>query len=241
LTNKGVGVTLIPFEWNFSPDSKKLYTSQYLYPLNDRANLKPASDINSDPIKPYQSAMQAYWASKAFARLATRKFVEQNHPRWDYVNLLPSVVIGPDERISATSGKAAELAVETRAAVLAPVLDASMNSPFPYVGVPVHVADVAKAHVDALDANHIPGDSEFILCSDTPDGVNWDNDVRNVARKYFADAVEKGILPLTGSLQTIKWRLDGLTTEKTFGWEFTNFEQTAKDLIGQYLQLKKNG
>lgn len=55
----------------------------------------------------------------------------------------------------------------TRDAVLAPALTSFLNSPFDFVGVPVHVADVARAHVDAVDKALIPGISEYILCSDT--------------------------------------------------------------------------
>ncbi|KAM0253341.1 hypothetical protein ACHAQJ_007291 [Trichoderma viride] len=217
-------VTLIPFEWNLNPDSQRLYSS---------------SDLNSDPQKPYGSAMEAYWASKAYSRIATREFVEQKRPQFDFVHLLPSVVIGPDERILPT-GSADELLTDSRAAVLAPALDGSTNSPFPFVGIPVHVADVARAHVDAVDTTRIPGNSEYILSSDTPDGIVWDRDIRAVANKYFSEEVQNKTLPLEGTLPCIKFRLDGDSTEKVFGWKFTSFEQTMRDLIIQYIQLKQN-
>lgn len=182
--------------------------------------------------------MDAYWASKALARIATRDFATKK-PHFDYVNLLPSVVIGPDERISA-NGHVNELLSGARAAVLSPALKSDLNSPFPYVGVPVHVADVARAHVDAVNANLIPGNTEYILSSDTPEGVEWDREVRKVAEKYFAAEVATGMLPLEGSLQTIKWRIDAKSTEEAFGWKFTSFEETVRQLIGQYVQLKGN-
>lgn len=181
--------------------------------------------------------MEAYWASKAFARIATRQFFEDKEPHFDFVNLLPSVVVGPDERIPLNGG--VDLLLQgTRAAVLAPALDGSTNSPFPYVGVPVHVADVAKAHVDAVDTVRIPGNSEFILSSDTPEGVVWDRDVTGVARTYFPKQVEDQSLPLKGSLPFVKWRLDGRTTEDAFGWKFRSFKNTMCELIAQYLQLR---
>ncbi|KEF51547.1 uncharacterized protein A1O9_12464 [Exophiala aquamarina CBS 119918] len=217
-------VTLIPFEWNFNPDSETLYTAQ---------------NLNSNPTKPYTNAMEAYWASKALARIATRDFTANQKPHFDYVNLLPSVVIGPDERIP-IDGHVDELLSGARAAVLAPALTSDLNSAFPYVGVPVHVADVARAHVDAVNANLIPGDTEYILSSDTPEGVEWDRDVSNAAQKYFAAEVSNGVLPLKGALQTIKWRIDAMSTEEAFGWKFTSFEETARQLIAQYIQLKGN-
>jgi nucleoside-diphosphate-sugar epimerase len=164
--------------------------------------------------------MDAYWASKALARIATQEFAAKNS-HFDYVSLLPSVVIGPDERIQA-HGKAAELLSGARAAVLAPALTSDLNSAFAYVGVPVHVGDVARAHVDAINADLIPGNTEYILSSDTPEGVQWDQDVRQAAEKYFPAEVANGVLPLQGSLQTIKWRVDAMSTEKAFGWKFTS-------------------
>ncbi|KAL7910311.1 hypothetical protein GGI35DRAFT_448441 [Trichoderma velutinum] len=217
-------VTLIPFEWNLNPNSERLYS---------------ASDINSDPQKPYGSAMEAYWASKAYSRIATQEFIEKQKPHFDFVHLLPSVVIGPDERVP-SSGSVDELLKDNRAAVLAPALDGSTNSSFPFVGVPVHVADVARAHVDAVDSTRIPGNTEYILSSDTPDGIVWDRDIAAVAKKYFPGEVQSKVLPLEGTLPCIKFRLDGDATEKAFGWKFTSFEQTMRELIAQYLQLKQN-
>ncbi|RFU77339.1 nad-dependent epimerase dehydratase [Trichoderma arundinaceum] len=217
-------VTLVPFEWNFNPDSERLYS---------------ASDLNSNPKKPYGSAIEAYWASKAFSRIATRDFVEQKRPHFDFVHLLPSVVFGPDERIPPT-GSVDELLKDGRAAVLAPALDGSTNLSYPFVGVPVHVADVARAHVDAVDASRIPGNMEYVLSSDTPDGVVWDRDTAAVAHKYFPEEVRNETLPLKGSLASIKLRLDVERTERDFGWRFTSFEETMRDILTQYLNLKKN-
>lgn len=181
--------------------------------------------------------MEAYWASKALARIATREFVKERKPHFDFVNLLPSVVIGPDTRLSKT-GKPEDLSVEARGAVMASALDSSLNSAFPYVGVPIHVHDVARAHVDAVDSDLIPGNSEYILSSDTPDGVEWDRDTAAIAKKHFPEEVKSGALPLEGSLTAIKWRLDASKTEDAFGWKMTSFEQTMKELLGQYLELK---
>ncbi|KAK6080959.1 3-beta hydroxysteroid dehydrogenase [Seiridium cupressi] len=86
--------------------------------------------------------MEAYWASKPLSRLATQNFAVDRKPQFDF---------HPKDINS--------LLQDTRAAVLAPVLDGSTNSAFPYVGAPVHVADVAKAHVDAAITDLIPGNS----------------------------------------------------------------------------------
>ncbi|CAG7933494.1 unnamed protein product [Penicillium olsonii] len=216
-------VTLIPFSWNMNPDTDRLYT---------------VNDVNNELDGPYENAMEAYWASKGIARIKASEFIRKVQPSFDFVNLLPSVVIGPDTRLdfdpTATSDG---LRQGARSNVLAAALDSSLNSSFPYVGTPVHVADVAKAHVDAVNRDLVPGNSEYILSSDTPDGVVWDRDVQGICRKFFPTEVASGQLPMEGSLQSIKWRLQAEDTEKVFGWRFVPFEDTMKELIAQYLRL----
>lgn len=182
--------------------------------------------------------MQAYWASKALARNATKSFVQDTKPQFDFVNLLPSVVIGPDHRLDHNSSATKDKLLHgARASVLACALTSAHNSSFPYVGTPVHVADVARAHVDAIDADRVAGNSEFILSSDTPDGVVWNRDVQDICKRYFPEEVSNGLLPLEGSLTAVIWRLDVKETERAFGWRFMSFEHTMKDLISQYVQL----
>ena len=123
--------------------------------------------------------MEAYWASKALARSSVHDFMRTHNPHFDYVALLPSVVIGPDPRASSVE----ELLEGTKGMVLGPVL--GDVKPFPMVGVPVHVADVAKAHVAAL-AVKVKGNAEYILSSDGPEGVQWDDSL-DIARRYFAE------------------------------------------------------
>ncbi|KAJ5147633.1 NAD-dependent epimerase/dehydratase [Penicillium atrosanguineum] len=217
-------VTLIPFEWNMNPDSEKLYT---------------VDEINTDVAGPFTGAMQAYWASKALARAATRTFIAERRPQFNFINLLPGVVIGPDNRLTNDpTANTSALLKETRAAVLAPVLTSSLNSSFPYVGIPVHVADVARAHIDAIDSNRVPGNTEYILSSDAPEGVVWNRDAAYVAQNYFAGEVKSQVLPMKGSLTTVKWSLDTKKTE-VFGWRFTGFEETLRQLLAQYLQLRQ--
>ncbi|KAJ5273168.1 NAD(P)-binding protein [Penicillium angulare] len=220
-------VTLIPFSWNMSPDTERLYY---------------ANDINHELDGPYETAMEAYWASKGLARTAASVFVRKSQPHFDFVNLLPSVVLGPDTRLDFDPAATSDgLRQGARANVLAPALDASLNSSFPFVGTPVHVADVAKAHIDAVDRGLVPGNSEYILSSDTPDGVIWDRDVQAICREFFPDEVSSKKLPMEGSLQAIKWRLEAESTERAFGWQFVSFQDTMKDLIQQYLRLDQSG
>jgi nucleoside-diphosphate-sugar epimerase len=173
--------------------------------------------------------MEAYWASKALSRTLTHTFLAEKNPHFEIINLLPSVVIGPDELATKTS----DLLTGTRALAMAPLL--GVKSEIPLVGQQVHVNDVARAHVDALKPR-VPGNADYILTSDSPDGFKWD-DVK--AMKTFKNGVSgsEGKLKLDGSMPTMKWKIDVSTTEKTFGWKCKPFEETMKDLIGQYLGL----
>ncbi|KAL3475435.1 NAD(P)-binding protein [Aspergillus californicus] len=230
-------VTLIPFEWNMNPDSERIYTP---------------TDLNTNLHTPPTSPMEAYWISKGLARLATKNFIKYHAPSFDFINLLAGVVIGPDERLISSKSPLlststttpvkkntpAGILTGTRASVLAPILTADLSSPFPYVGVPVHVADVARAHVDAVDGDVVPGNSEYILASDAPQGVNWNEDGRGIVRKWFPEEVARGVFPFEGGLETVRWRLDASETERVFGWAFTGFEETMRGLAGQYLELR---
>ncbi|RAH43797.1 NAD(P)-binding protein [Aspergillus brunneoviolaceus CBS 621.78] len=223
-------VTLIPFEWNFNPDSERLYTAT---DLNPTLNITPASP------------MEAYWISKALARKASRDFIETHRPSFDYVNLLPGVVIGPDHRLTPSptnrNVKSDDVLHGTRRSVLAPVLTDDLSSSFPYVGVPVHVSDVARAHIDAVDRRRIPGNREFIFVSDADavEGVDWEEGVREVVRKYYGKELEEGLFPMEGRLGAIRWRVETEETEKVFGWRFVGFQETIKALVAQWIGLKR--
>ncbi|KAJ5526377.1 hypothetical protein N7494_013027 [Penicillium frequentans] len=162
--------------------------------------------------------------TKAPARMVTVSFIGQGNPHFDIVNLLPSVVIGPGHRLVYDETATRENMLEgTRGAVLAPAPTSSLNSSLDYVGVPVHVADVACAHVDPL-----------------PEGVVWDRDIQRIARHHFLGEVEYKTHPLERSLGRVKWRLRALRSESIFG-QFTSFKETLKELIEQYLQLRNAG
>jgi nucleoside-diphosphate-sugar epimerase len=206
-------VTLIPFSWLGNPDLQ-IYTS---------------SDINTTTSGPFTSAMEAYWASKALARLAVRDFVAKNNPSFDIIQLLPSVVIGADDR--ATCLKDLKEQTPLWELKLSPVLGTTQAMPM--VGVPVDVADVAKAHVDAINPS-VPGGKEYVLSAQTPKGVVWD-DMIEIVKKKWPERVGKEGLPLGGTLPSMVWKINVQETEKAFGWEFRRFEDTVKEFVGQYL------
>ncbi|MCJ1421403.1 hypothetical protein MMC32_007766 [Xylographa parallela] len=210
-------VTLISFAWMFGPA-----------PASPDLTLFTAADINSNTAGPYGTSMEAYFVSKTLSRIATRKFMEQEKPEFEFVNLLPTVVFGPDELAT----NAAELVTGGNSLALGPLLDVNIPQ---MVGATVHVDDAARVHIDALKPS-VHGNKDYILSSDAPDGIDWE-DAQNYIRKFFPEAVENGTLKLGGSLRARIWRLDTRETEKEFGWQFLSFKETLKELVGQYLKF----
>jgi nucleoside-diphosphate-sugar epimerase len=208
-------VTLAPFSWLANPD-ERIYT---------------AKDINSNPSRTVSSAMEAYWTSKALARSAVSDFVATNNPHFETIQLLPGVVIGPDIRATST----AYLRNHTPLWFLkmSPILGTKLTDPM--VSVPIHVDDVARAHVDAIKSS-IPGNADYTLTIQSPEGVEWD-DMIDVAKRHFPDRVGTKEMPLGGSLPSTRWRVESRDTEKAFGWTLRTFELSARDMIAQYLRL----
>jgi nucleoside-diphosphate-sugar epimerase len=188
--------------------------------------------INSNPSKPYGSSMEAYFASKTLGRIVTHEFMASHKPTFEYVNLMPSVVLGPDELAT----NVAELMTSSRSLALGPLMDVKMPE---MIGATVHIDDVARAHIDALKTS-VPGNKDYILSSNAPEGIVWE-DAKAVVRKEFPGAVENGALALNGEMATKSWRLDTSATEKAFGWKFVSFEETLKELVEQYLGFVGEG
>ena len=124
---------------------------------------------------------------------------------FEIINLLPTVVIGPDAQATST----ASLLTGTRALAMAPILGHKIDVPL--LGVSVHVDDVAKAHIDSLKPG-IPGNADYILTSDGPEGIVWDDGKKFVKGLKGADK-----LGLDGNMPTVKWKVDAGFTEKSFG------------------------
>jgi nucleoside-diphosphate-sugar epimerase len=208
-------VTLIPFSWLANPD-ERIYT---------------AKDFNSNPSRAVSHAMEGYWTSKALARSAVTDFVATHNPRFETVQLLPGVVIGPDVRATST----ADLRNNTPlwSLKMSPILGIKLVDPM--VFVPVHVADVARAHVDAIKSS-IPGNADYTLNIQSPEGVEWDSMIE-IAKRYFPDRVGTKEMPLGGILPSMKWRVESRDTEKAFGWTFKTFEESTRDMVAQYLLL----
>ena len=106
----------------------------------------------------------------------------------------------------------------------------------PFMGGVVHLDDVAKAHVLALDSTLANGGDNFILAANGGDNIEW-NDTTEIAREMFPDAVEEGILPLGGYQLSLKTAFDVSNSEEKLGIRFKDFEDMVASVVGQYVEL----
>ena len=111
-----------------------------------------------------------------------------------------------------------------------------ISYPKPVSGTTVHVADVARVHVDAMTNKQIKTHEDFVINADGTEGIIWTDSIK-IAKKHFPKAVEKGILPLGGATQTLRHRVDGSKTERVFGMKMKGFEEQIVSLVGQYVEL----
>jgi nucleoside-diphosphate-sugar epimerase len=190
-----------------------------------------AADI-SPTTAPYSSAMEAYFASKTLSRIAAKEFVQREKPGFELVNLLPTMVFGPDELATNVT----ELMTSSRGLILGSLMDVKMPET---VGATVHVDDVARAHIDALEPE-VPGNTDYILSAHAQNGICWE-DVKDFVRQSFPDAVDKEFLKLEGSFGIRPWRLYTKDMEDAFGWKCVSFEETLKELLAQYLRFVEAG
>jgi len=181
------------------------------------------------PIGPYGSEFEAYAASKAIALNKTEEFIQTEKPSFDVINVMPSYVIGKNELVT----DAKNITVGTNGAAFGPVLgvDAKLARP----GTTVHLDDVARVHVLALDPK-IPGNQSFFLNSEGLKGTIWE-DAIDIVASNFPEAVKKGVLPNNGKAPTKSTKIDARRTEEVFGFKFKSYEEQVLSVTRHYLEL----
>lgn len=143
---------------------------------------------------------------------------------------MPAYIVGRWELASSL----AALASGSNGIALSTVLGGSTpNAP---TGITVHVADLARVHVEAMTNEKVKTHEDFVLNADGIEGVVWTDTIKTV-EKYFPEAVAKGILPLGGNTQTSRRKIDGSKAERVFGMKMIGFEEQIVSLVGQYVEL----
>ncbi|EXA31060.1 hypothetical protein BFJ63_vAg16608 [Fusarium oxysporum f. sp. narcissi] len=208
--------SLITWDYLVSSDITKVFTVRDTY---------TPTNLNG----PFANAIDAYGVSKAAALAATERFMQEEKPHFEVVSILPSMVTGKNE-LNRTPEDVGKGSNGTTLGVLL-----NNKSETPSLGVSVHVNDVARVHIDALDPA-IQGNRNYLCSSGGVEGTTWE-DAKDIVRRNFPKAVGDGIFPLEGSQPSRPIRLDSSDTEEALGWKFASFEEQVKSVAEHYLEL----
>ncbi|KAL1793839.1 hypothetical protein ACET3X_007260 [Alternaria dauci] len=206
---------LLSLEYIMSDDFTKVFTAYDTY---------PPPDLSSQ----FSVPLQAYAAAKSHALAVSEQFVATEKPHFDIMNIMPSVIIGKNELNTTRE----EILAGTNGIALGPLL--GRKAEMPMIGVAVHLDDVARAHVDALNPK-ISGNQRLLCTYGGLEGVQWDG-AKDIAKRLYGKQVSEGLFPLTGSTPTRPIRLDASETEKVLGWKFKSFEEQVKSVADHYVE-----
>ncbi|MCJ1289542.1 hypothetical protein MMC34_001075 [Xylographa carneopallida] len=184
-----------------------------------------AEDRQPAPEKPYGHPFVAYAASKVKALAATEDFVRAEKPHFDINNIHPGFVIGANELATSAEG----VIKGTNGMMMGQVLGAKSDQP--RMSGTVHLHDVAKVHILALDLA-VKGGQSFAAIKNNV----W-NDALRYVKKHFPEAVESGKLPANGDQPTLNIDFDASKTEEAFGFKFQDYEAQTVSVVEQYLSL----
>ncbi|KAL8668351.1 MAG: hypothetical protein Q9168_007022 [Polycauliona sp. 1 TL-2023] len=160
---------------------------------------------------------------------ASQEFLRTEKPHFTIINIMPTFVVGKHELFTTPEDISSKT---TNAIALAPIFGDGL--PFPFPGCTVHIDDVAKIHVAALDPE-IEGNQNFLVNAGGLAGIQW-NDAKEIVRKRFPDAVDKGLLPLQGSTETRTMKVDGSKAERVFNFKYKDFEEQIVSVMEYYLE-----
>jgi nucleoside-diphosphate-sugar epimerase len=188
---------------------------------------RPVSPCDRIPFTPgpYKSEFHAYAASKVAALQQAEAWIDQVRPPFDVVFLHPGFVLGRNDNATTAS----QAMQGTNSVVLALLLGKRFG---PYAGATVHIEDVARAHVSALDP-WVLGNQSYILSQP----ARWD-DAIEIARQSFPEAMKAKILVSGGSVKTTRLPMDASLTEMTFGFRFASYEEQVKSVVDHFLELR---
>lgn len=182
-----------------------------------------------EPHGPYGSYFEAYAASKVKALHASEEFIASASPSFDIISIMPSFIVGKNELITdlkditkGTNGPALQVLLGIEAANANP-------------STTVFVNDVADIEVRALDPK-IAGNQKFLVSSGGIKGTTW-NDVIEITKKNFPEAIKKSIFALNGSQPTKSTKVDSSRTEEVFSIKLASYEKQVKSVVEHYLEL----
>ncbi|RSM10756.1 hypothetical protein CEP52_003389 [Fusarium oligoseptatum] len=197
----------------------------YVTGTKQREVLRGPENRVTIPPPPYDSELRAYCASKAAALDAAEAFVRDNATSFDLISIMPSWIFGKDELFTNTQ----DIRTDSTKVLINSLLTG--NQGVAAVGNVVLCADVARAHVRALDPE-IKGNQSFILSTE----VKWEDTIP-IAKKHFPGAFASGLFKEGSPQPTLPIRWDTSKTRDVLGIEQATYEDMVKEVVGQYLEL----
>lgn len=179
---------------------------------------------------PYANDFEAYNAGKVKALAYVEEYVKTHTLSFGVVNIAPGFTAG---RVGLLED-ARDIMVGTNIAAIGHVFGhkAAYGNP----AFNVHVDDVARLHVEALDPK-IPANSLWVAVSGPLEGNVW-NDAIGIAAKRYPEAIKAGLFSNDGDQPTLPSRIDKTATKMMFGIEFKGFEEQVTDVLDHFLELK---
>lgn len=177
--------------------------------------------------------MTAYFASKALSYKASKDFIAANKPAFDVINILPVFVIGRDETVT----EASSIAKGTNGLIMGPLL--GHTNGYPPINATVHVDDVAKLHLLALDPK-VAGGQDFLAAGPNYSNVNWTDSLELVKKRYPKESAE-GVFAVNDIPAQPRGlsRVDNSRATQVLGVEFKSFEEQVNSVVDHYLELVK--
>jgi nucleoside-diphosphate-sugar epimerase len=201
-----------------------------------------ATSVGPDDMRPVPDAESqkashwyAYTASKILAHQRANEWVAAHRPRFDVLWVLPGYVMGANEPLTSTAGFLDRGSSNNTMILYALGKDSPNNEPRSLDLVLVD--DVAETHVKLLEAKNVENGERFV--SQYPGVVKGYGDIDEYVKKWFPEAVEKGLLPLGGKVDGMRVGFDSQKTTEKLGIKFKGVEEMVKSLIGQYVAVAK--
>ncbi|XDG01670.1 hypothetical protein ABKA04_001285 [Annulohypoxylon sp. FPYF3050] len=202
-------------------------TEVYTKGINEHDVIRGPNTRKTVPRPPYESELQAYCAGKTAALKASEAFSKDEAVKFDLISILPSWILGRDELATNID----ELRAGSNGMVIGWLLDGGQS--FGVVGNAVLCADVARAHVRALESD-IKGSQSFLLNTE----ANW-KDTPGIIKKYFPDVYESGIFKEGIWYPSVPLRWDISKVQRVLGIELAGFDAIIKEVAEQYIELAK--
>lgn len=231
------GTTSVLTSASKSPTVKRVVITSSVAIIENREGADSTGPNDLRPMLPREMLESSVWAayrgSKIAAYNASVQWMEDHKPNFDLVHVLPAYVQGKNEPVTTAQGLLDRSSSNTT--LLQYVLGGQSDAPAPLDLV--HVEDVAKVHVAALDSAKV-NNGERLIANYQP-GIKDFSEIDPIVGNLFPAEVKSGLLPLGGKQAGRGQNYDASIARDRLGVKFQGVDEMVKSLFGQYVELKK--